>query len=121
MIVGRDNNEELFGAVNALNHSDSQLAVSIERAFLRTLEGGCTAPIGAKAEVVLGSVEFTGVLHSLDGSVELRVEKSCQDASSEMGSVWARELLENGGRELMAEIKAHFDSRKEDLKEGGKS
>ncbi len=112
MIVGRDDNEELYRAVNSLNHTDSQLAVSIERAFLRTLEGGCTAPIGAKALVVLGSVEFTGVLHSLDGSVELRVEKSCQDASADMGVVWARELLENGGRELMEEIKAHFEGRK---------
>lgn len=121
MIVGRDDNDELYRAVNSLNHVDSQLAVSIERAFLRTLEGGCTAPIGAKAEVALGSVEFTGVLHSLDGSVELRIEKSCQDTRSEMGSVWARELLENGGHELMAEIKAHFHNRKEDLKEGGKS
>tara|TARA_B100001564_G_C20633359_1_gene668399 strand:- start:331 stop:1239 length:909 start_codon:yes stop_codon:yes gene_type:complete len=112
MIVGRDNNEKLFGAVNTLNHADSQLAVSIERAFLRTLEGGCTAPIGAKAEVVLESVKFTGSLHSLDGSVELRVEKLCKDASPEMGVVWARELLENGGHELMAEIKAHFEGGK---------
>ena len=80
---------------------------------MRTLEGGCTAPIGAKAVVLLGSVEFTGVLHSLDGSVELRVEKSCQDASAEMGADWARELLENGGSELMAEIKAHFEGGKQ--------
>ena len=113
IIVGRDDNEELYRAVNSLNHADSQLAVSIERSFLRTLEGGCTAPIGAKAVVLLGSVEFTGVLHSLDGSVELRVEKSCQDASAEMGADWARELLENGGSELMAEIKAHFEGGKE--------
>ena len=57
MIVGRDDNEELYRAVNSLNHADSQLAVSIERSFENSRRW-CTAPIGAKA-VVLGSVEFT--------------------------------------------------------------
>ena len=66
IIVGRDDNEELYRAVNSLNHADSQLAVSIERSFLRTLGGG-HCPIGASFSITR-SVEFTGVLHSLDGS-----------------------------------------------------
>jgi porphobilinogen deaminase len=56
-------------------------------------------------------VKFTGVLHSLDGSVELRVEKTDQNARVELGSEWAEELLANGGKELMAEIKKHFDGK----------
>ena len=75
MIVGLESNKELKSVFGKLNHEDSQLAVSIERAFLRTLEGGCTAPIGALAEVSGGSVKFTGVLNTLCGTEELRVEK----------------------------------------------
>ena len=108
MIVGLESNKELKSIFGKLNHEDSQLAVSIERAFLRTLEGGCTAPIGALAEVSGGSVKFTGVLNSLCGTEELRVEKQWDDASADRGAEAALELLENGGYELMADIRKHF-------------
>ena len=111
MIVGRDDNEELYRAVNSLNDVNSQLAVSIERAFLRTLEGGCTAPIGALAEVGESGVKFTGVLNSLDGSIEIRMEKTSDDARVELGAEWANEILANGGADLMAEIKKNFDGK----------
>ena len=112
MIVGRSEDAELHANVDALNHSDSCIAVSIERAFLRELEGGCTAPIGALAEVSGGEVRFTGVLNSLDGAKEIRVERDAEVGSvsegCELGRVWARELLGCGGALLMVDIKAHF-------------
>jgi hydroxymethylbilane synthase len=33
------------------NHKNTQICVEMERNFLSTLEGGCTAPIGAFAEI----------------------------------------------------------------------
>lgn len=110
MIVGRDDNPELFKLVNSLNDEAAQIAVSIERAFLRTLEGGCTAPIGALATMKFNRVQFVGVLHSLDGTVELRIEKHSDEPSAKLGEKWARELLEGGGAELMAEIKQQFNN-----------
>lgn len=110
MIVGRDDNPELFKLVNSLNDEAAQIAVSIERAFLRTLEGGCTAPIGALATMKFNRVQFIGVLHSLDGTVELRIEKHSDEPCAELGEKWARELLESGGAELMAEIKQQFNN-----------
>ena len=36
-------------ALSELNHVETEICTYIERQFLRTLEGGCTAPIGALA------------------------------------------------------------------------
>jgi hydroxymethylbilane synthase len=108
MIVGLEANTELAAKVGGLTHLATQLEVSIERAFLRELEGGCTAPIGAHAIVSGKSVKFVGVLSSLDGETELRVEGSAEGGGAEMGAVWAQNLLKEGGEELMVEIQNHF-------------
>ena len=57
-------------------------------------------------------MKFTAVLNSLDGAEELRVKHDSEVGSvsegCELGKIWARELLSQGGAELMADIKAHF-------------
>ena len=75
-VIGRKGNEEIKQQVAHLNHAPSQLATSIERAFLFALEGGCSAPIGAHARVEGQEVQFTGCLTALDGSQEIRIERS---------------------------------------------
>src|SRR5690606_170334 len=45
-------------AVGKLNHNESEICTHIERKFLRTLEGGCTAPIGALATIVDNTIRF---------------------------------------------------------------
>ncbi|WP_028377169.1 hydroxymethylbilane synthase [Leeuwenhoekiella sp. MAR_2009_132] len=89
-----------------LNHKDSELATHVEREFLRTLEGGCTAPIGAFAEIKEERIHFKGVLFSLDGTQKMDIEESvpvseCQN----FGTLCALKILESGGRELMESIK----------------
>ena len=62
---------------------------------LRELEGGCTAPIGAIAEVSGNKVKFTAVLNSLDGAEELRVKHDSEVGSVSEGATWVRFGLEN--------------------------
>ena len=50
----RADDAELVAALAALDDDHARAAVSAERAVLATLEGGCSAPIGALAEVVEG-------------------------------------------------------------------
>lgn len=106
LVVAMENDDYCKGALASLNHTSSQLCVHLERDFLRTLEGGCTAPIGAIATVNEDEIEFEGALFSLDGKEKLTVKKTCTIAEVEgKGSVWASELLNNGGAKLMKEIK----------------
>lgn len=93
-------------AVSKLNHQETEICTHIERQFLRTLEGGCTAPIGALAQIKGDQIDFQGVLHSLDGKQELEIKKSCNFVSyKDFGKECAEEILTNGGRQLMEAIR----------------
>ena len=89
-----------------INHKTTQICVEIERNFLRTLEGGCTAPIGAIAVFEENKIIFSGRLNSLDGSKTINVvEEFDYDDSENYGKKIAEFVLENGGKEMMEEIK----------------
>ncbi|TMU54935.1 hydroxymethylbilane synthase [Flagellimonas algicola] len=106
LVVAMDNDEFSREALQKLNHSNSELATRIERDFLRTLEGGCTAPIGALAHMENENVQFKGVLFSLDGRQKLQIEKTVSLASAkELGQKCAKEILQKGGDKLMEEIR----------------
>ncbi len=105
-IASLSDNEDLNSDLKSISHKETEICVTIEREFLKTLEGGCTAPIGAKAEMVNGQIRFLGRLCSLDG-------KNCIDTdeifdwndSENFGEKIAFEVLKNGGKELMDEIR----------------
>lgn len=106
VVVALENDEFSIDATSNLNHKSSEICTQIEREFLRTLEGGCTAPIGALAEIVGEDIQFKGMLLSLDGKIKMEVEKSVNiNNFSGFGRKCAIEILENGGRELMKKIK----------------
>ena len=79
--------------------------------FLRTLEGGCTAPIGALAKIIDQTVYFKGCLHALDGStfVEVVKERPLKKADG-FGKSCAYEVLESGGKQLMEDIKNELNN-----------
>ncbi len=62
-----------------LNHSDTEYAARAERAFLRKLEGGCQAPIGALAKVKEGKIYLRGNISSLDGAAVLETAQEGAD------------------------------------------
>lgn len=98
-------------ATEKLNHAHSEVCTFVERQFLRELEGGCTAPIGAHATVVDHQIRFEGVLCSLDGAQKIHIEKTVElhKGHTNFGRDCAREVLDSGGRELMQTIKNSLD------------
>ncbi len=106
LVVAKETDEYCKSALSNLNHSSSEICVHIEREFLRELEGGCTAPIGALAEIRDEIIRFNGVLFSLDGKKKIEVHKEVKIGEQlDFGKICAQEILNNGGRELMKEIK----------------
>lgn len=106
VVVTLQNDAYSTEAVKRLNHFNSQVCTHIEREFLKTLEGGCTAPIGAIAEIIEDRIQFKGVLFSLDGTTKLEIEKTVTPENYlGFGKKCAEEVLANGGRELMRLIK----------------
>ena len=108
LVVAMANDNFTIDAVSQLNHIETEICTYIERQFLKTLEGGCTAPIGALAyyNEKEETLNFKGVLLSIDGKQKLEIEKKANISEwKKLGFISAQEILNNGGTELMAEIK----------------
>jgi len=107
--IENDERAEVLKACAKLNHLETETAVAVERQFMKTLEGGCTAPIGGNATISNNSVYFKGVLSALDGSDKIEIEKSVPlNEVANLGSLCAKEMLNNGGFELMKTIKSEM-------------
>ncbi|GAA4349299.1 hydroxymethylbilane synthase [Angustibacter luteus] len=107
----RADDTHLVAALAALDDPDTRAAVTAERALLAALEAGCTAPVGALAEVV-ESLDADGhvvlelflraVVAAPDGSDLLRRSASGPfDQPVELGRTLAAELLEDGAADLV--------------------
>lgn len=108
-VAGHSEKKEINEILSSINHERTQICVEMERNFLNTLEGGCTAPIGAFAEVFEDQIRFKAALCSLDGKNCIATDENfIYNEEENFGEKFAKAVLENGGKELMAEIKDHF-------------
>lgn len=89
----------------ALNHHKTALRVTAERAMNTRLEGGCQVPIGSYAELIDGEIWLRALVGAPDGSQIIRGERRGAPQNAEqMGISLAEELLNNGAREILAEV-----------------
>ena len=95
--------------VAALDDHDARTCTTAERVLLADLEAGCTAPVGALAEVVEGvdgpELSLRAVVAAPDGSADLRRSLVGEVADpAALGHRLARLLLEDGAADLISEI-----------------
>jgi len=101
----RENDAETNALIAPLNHHETWINVSAERAFLATLEGGCQVPIAGFAENDGAQISMRGLVGSLDGKTLLRAEDSgAVENAAALGVKLANELLDKGAREILAEV-----------------
>jgi hydroxymethylbilane synthase len=108
VVVAMANDDFCRDAVAQLNDIETEVCTHIERQFLKTLEGGCTAPIGALARYneIEDTIHFNGVLFSIDGKQKIEVNKIVPiEEWKKLGYNSAQEIFANGGTKLMATIK----------------
>jgi hydroxymethylbilane synthase len=106
MVVCRKDDNYTFEACKNFNDETTALCTKIERDFLRELLGGCSTPISALAIPKNNKIEFKGNILSLDGSKKVEAQRSVaiHDAGN-CGKEMAKEILINGGKEIMEEIR----------------
>lgn len=89
-----------------LNNPDSEVCLLAERAYLRTMEGGCSIPAFALAILDGEQLVLRGGLASLDGkTVLVKTEKGSREEADQLGQRLGKFILENGGREILAEVR----------------
>ena len=109
LVVAMENDSYTREALNKLNHKETEICTFVERHFLKTLEGGCTAPIGALATIKKNIIYFEGVLFSLNGKEKHYIKKSCNFADyKSFGKECANEILNQGGKTLMQELRSQL-------------
>lgn len=123
-IEARINDERINELLRPLNDHETRICISGERAFLKTLGGGCQVPIAAYARILWEEpdnhrTESTGILSSnnkglllIDGFVgSLRGDKIIKeriegtpDKAEEIGIQLAERLLSKGAKEILSEV-----------------
>jgi hydroxymethylbilane synthase len=90
----------------AINHEATALRAKVERDFLRAVEGGCSAPVGAYAEINKGKLFLKAGVFSLDGSKQVVLQNAVPlgDAST-LGVHLAKDALDQGAAAIMQKIK----------------
>ncbi|MDR2573202.1 MAG: hydroxymethylbilane synthase [Desulfovibrio sp.] len=102
----RADDSELVRALQKLEDRVTRLCVEAERGLLAGLEGGCQAPIAGHARPLdENTLYLEGLVSYTDGSRMLRREKTGSAAAPrELGLRLAENLLENGAREILAQL-----------------
>jgi hydroxymethylbilane synthase len=114
----RAGDQAVIDALATIDHPPSRTLVRAERAVLRELDAGCTAPVGAYAEFVLAPddgkpvLRLEGLVATPDGSSVLRrTLTDAPDAPEDLGGQVAAALLASGAASLLAVPAATADPR----------
>lgn len=105
----RAGDTDLIAALAHLDDPDTRAAVTAERSLLAALEAGCSAPVGALAEVVWGDdgdeLWLRAVVAHPSGSPFIRQSAVGLPAeAAAVGERLAAELLADGAQQVMADV-----------------
>ncbi|MBW4654456.1 MAG: hydroxymethylbilane synthase [Kaiparowitsia implicata GSE-PSE-MK54-09C] len=101
----RADDAEVLHLLKALEHPPTASRCYAERAFLRSLEGGCQVPIGVTTTIEEGTLTLAGVVASLDGQTLVQGTVSgSADAAEQLGLDLADQLKAQGAQAILNDI-----------------
>ncbi|OAB58156.1 hydroxymethylbilane synthase [Phormidium willei BDU 130791] len=101
----RDGDPEILELLQAIAHPPTTQRCLAERAFLRSLEGGCQVPIGVNTRIDGDQLILTGMVARLDGQTLIKDSIQGPTATAEqLGEQLANELRNQGATEILEEI-----------------
>ena len=96
------NNPKVEKIVSVLNDEDAIIETTIERDFVRILEGGCQVPIGINAKVNGELVDISCLIGLPDGTEVLRDKKQIKkDEYKGVGEKMALDMIDRGAKDLL--------------------
>lgn len=101
----REDRKDILELIAFLNHEETKICVEAERAFLKSLDGGCQVPIAAYSELHGGSITLEGLVAEPDASKIIR--KTLNDSADnriQLGQNLAKAILESGGKEILERL-----------------
>lgn len=105
-ITCRETDTNIAEVLEKISHEETFLRAKVERDFLRTVEGGCSAPVGAFAEVRNSKLFLRAGVFSLDGSDKVVLENEVPlEQAKDLGKDLAKKALKQGAKAIMEKIK----------------
>jgi hydroxymethylbilane synthase len=109
----RENDEFILDLLQTLVDKNSKLQCECERSFMRTLEGGCSIPLGVSTTINNFNFKFIGSVTSLDGTTQLKhyaettLNGDDEDykRAQELGIAVALELSKLGADKILNQIR----------------
>lgn len=98
-------NEDMIRLLTPLNHEETHLCVSAERAMNLKLQGGCQVPIAGHAVIEGEQLILSGLVGAVDGSKMLTTKASmATSAFSALGKEVANRLIAQGANKILDDI-----------------
>lgn len=93
-----------------VNHVETEDCIRAERAFLKTLEGGCSIPSFGYAWKEGRGITLKAGIISLDGKKVIKIKRSgAVEDAKELGKGIANEVLSKGGDTILSEIRRKME------------
>ncbi len=107
----REDDEDILPYIDGINDDLTWTMVMAERAFLRTMEGGCQVPVACRTLLVDEQrLKISALVAALDGSKMVRETIECDlEEASEKAIELALRMLEAGAADILKSIR-HGDS-----------
>lgn len=97
-----------------INHQPTEICLLAERAFLFTIQGGCSIPAFAHARSHGDNIAIQGGIIALNGEEIVKKQLSDRIANaSKLGTKLGRSVLDAGGAKILEEIKWQMNKRNE--------
>lgn len=112
----REDEAELKEILRIINDAETEFCATAERAFLRSLEGGCQVPIGANAIIENNKMHLEGFVGSLSGKTNLRERITGKKSEAEhLGQRLAQILIDKGANEILEVTRQRVENRQEEI------
>jgi hydroxymethylbilane synthase len=110
-IESRADDERTLELLKAFENREVMLAAEAERSVMRTLEGGCSIPIGVESKWTAdGKLHLAAIVVSVDGTEaadgELEEKITTKEQAVEFGKTVAQLLVDNGAQTILDAINA---------------
>ena len=97
-----------------INHQPTEICLLAERAFLFTIQGGCSIPAFAHARLYGDAITIQGGIIALNGEEMVKQKLSGPIANAtELGTKLGRSVLDAGGAKILEDIKWQMNKRNE--------
>lgn len=98
---------QILRAIEFLKDERAIIETTVERDFVRVLEGGCQVPIGINARLEGENIHISAIVGLPDGSESIRQSIVAQKSQYQsVGTELARAFIEKGAKQLLARAEA---------------